>query len=78
MLVVVVLAAATSVAGEAAAASSAVVAVAVAMCSGQEVCSGFALAACITRLRLELCPRGSALPTHNNQIAKQQPLELLW
>jgi hypothetical protein len=45
--------------------------------SGQEVCSGFALAARATRSRLGLRPRGSASPTYNNQTAKQRPQKLL-
>ena len=37
---------------------------------GQEVCSG--------ATRSPVCPCGSALPTHNNQTAKQRPQKLLW
>ncbi len=77
MSAVVVLAAMTWVAGEAAAATSAVVAVKVKTWSGQEVCSGFALAALATRSLLGLCSHGLALPTHNNQTAKQWLQKLL-
>ena len=42
---------------------------------GQEVCSGFALAAHATCSRLRLCPRSSVSPTHNNQA---MPQKLLW
>ncbi len=40
--------------------------------------SGLAITACTTRLRLGRRPCGLALPTHNNQTAKQQPQKLRW